>query len=126
MSESRNPSPLPLVAYRDQTSATPCPHGQVERIVTGGAGGIANVHVVRVSEGGRHHHLEYDEVYYVLSGSGTITLGEERHELRPGAVVVIPRGLDHDLQARPGEELEFIIFGTPACSVDSEAARPRS
>ncbi len=123
MSDSK---PEGYISYRDETQAIDCPYGHVERIVTGGAGGIANVHVVTVTKGGRHYHAEYDEVYYVLRGEGTITLGTEVKELRPGAAVVIPRGLEHDLDAKPGSELEFIIFGTPACSVDSEEARPRS
>ncbi len=115
----------PLVHYRDETELTSCPYGDVTRVVTGGDGGVANVHVVRVTKGTTHYHAEYEEVYYVLSGRGTITLGEEKHALRPGAVAVIPRGLPHSLEAEDGDTLEFIIFGTPAMSIDDERARPR-
>ena len=59
----------PLVSHRDETAPTDCPYGHVQRIVTGGEGGVANVHVVRVTEGATHVHTGYDEVYYVLSGS---------------------------------------------------------
>jgi mannose-6-phosphate isomerase-like protein (cupin superfamily) len=115
-----------LVRYEDQTAETPCPHGNVRRIVTGGDGGVANVHVVRVSGGGRHWHQAYDETYYVLAGTGSIVLGDETHPLRPGAVVVIPAGLPHQIGADEGQVLEFVIFGTPATPISSEAARPRS
>lgn len=115
----------PIVRYHDETEPVSCPHGDVRRIVTGGEGGVANVHVVKVSEGGRHVHAAYDEVYYVLQGDGTITLGEEVHPLRPGAVVVIPAGMPHSLQAEPNQELEFIIFGTPPVAITSEEAMPR-
>ena len=115
----------PMVRYLDQTSPLSCPYGNVHRVITGGDGGIANVHVVSVSKGGRHFHRDYDEVYYVLSGQGHIRLGEEEHRLRSGAAVVIPRGLPHDLEADEGEFLTFIIFGTPAMSFDDERARPR-
>ena len=114
-----------LVRYRDETEKTRCPYGDVARVVTGGDGGVANVHVVRVTEGGRHFHAGYDEVYYVLSGDGVVLIGDERFELRPGAVAVIPRGVPHSLAADPGDVLEFIIFGTPAVSVDDDCARPR-
>lgn len=114
-----------LVHYRDETQEVSCPYGTVERIMTGGQGGIANVHVVTVSEGGSHFHAAYDEVYYVLSGQGQIRLGEKEHPLRPGAVVTIPSGLVHSLVAEPGSMLEFIIFGTPAMSVEDPAARPQ-
>lgn len=111
----------PLVHYRDETPPIYCPYGEVQRIVTGGAGGVANVHVVRVTAGGRHLHSGYDETYYVLSGSGTITIGERTWPLRPGAVSVIPRNHPHELRAAEGETLEFVIFGTPAM----DAADPR-
>ena len=115
-----------IVRYRDETEEASCPYGQVERIVTGGEGGSANVHVVTVSEGDKHYHSSYDEVYYILSGHGTITLNEEKHSLTPGAVVVIPAGVQHALKAELGEELEFIIFGTPPVSIDSPEAAPRN
>ncbi|MDZ7620045.1 MAG: hypothetical protein U1E05_23840 [Patescibacteria group bacterium] len=43
----------PLVRYRDQTEPLDCPFGQVQRIVTGGQGGVANVHVVKVTKRSR-------------------------------------------------------------------------
>ena len=116
----------PLVHYRDETEPTSCPYGDVTRVVTGGQGGIANVHVVRVTKGTTHYHAEYDEVYYVLSGRGSITIAETDHALRPGAVVVIPRGIPHSLEADGGDTLEFIIFGSPAMAIDDERARPRA
>ena len=36
----------PVVRHREETPAIECPFGHVQRIVTGGEGGIANVHVV--------------------------------------------------------------------------------
>ena len=115
----------PIVHHRDQTPPIDCPFGHVQRIVTGGEGGVANVHVVRVTKGTTHVHTGYDEVYYVLSGSGTITLDRDTHPLRPGSVIVIPAGVPHSLEASPGEELEFIIFGTPPMSIDDDRARPK-
>ena len=115
----------PLVRYRDGTEVQECPFGHVQRIVTGGEGGVANVHVVRVTQGLPHVHADYDEVYYVLSGKGTITLDDETYALSPGTVAVIPAGVPHSLEADPGSELEFIIFGAPAMAIDDERARPK-
>ena len=115
----------PLVHQRDQTAPLDCPFGRVQRIVTGGEGGVANVHVVQVTKGTPHVHTGYDEVYYVLSGTGTITLDRETYPLRPGSVVVIPAGVAHSLAATPGEDLEFIIFGTPPMAMDDKRARPQ-
>ena len=69
----------PLVRHRDETSPIDCPFGHVQRIVTGGEGGVANVHVVKITKGTPHLHQGYDETYFVLSGTGTITLGQETH-----------------------------------------------
>ena len=114
-----------IVHHRDQTKALECPFGHVQRIVTGGEGGVANVHVVKVTKGTAHVHTGYDEVYYVLSGTGTITLGEDVYPLRPGSVAVIPAGVPHSLVAEPREELEFVIFGTPPMGMDDERASPK-
>jgi mannose-6-phosphate isomerase-like protein (cupin superfamily)/GNAT superfamily N-acetyltransferase len=115
----------PLVRHRDQTRPLDCPFGQVQRMVTGGEGGVANVHVVKITKGTLHVHTGYDEVYFVLSGTGTITLGRETYLLRPGSAAVIPAGVAHALEADPGLQLEFVIFGTPPTSMDDERARPR-
>ena len=116
-------SKQPLVRHRDETQPIDCPFGNVQRIVTGGEGGIANIHVVKITTGTPHLHQGYDEVYYVLSGLGTISLGQETQPLRPGSVAVIPAGVMHSLEA--SSELEFVIFGTPPMGMDDERARPR-
>ena len=114
----------PVVRYRTDTNQISCPYGDVQRIVTGGEGGIANVHVVTVTRGDAHLHAGYDEVYYVLSGNGTITLGTDAYELKPGAVVTIPAGVPHSLTSDSDLPLEFIIFGTPPMGMDDERAKP--
>jgi len=113
-----------LVHYRDMTRVDPCPYGEACRIVTGGEGGVANVHVITVSKGGLHFHRQYDEVYYVLAGTGVVTIAGSAYPLRPGAVVVIPAGVPHELCADAAGTLEFVIFGTPAMAIDDPRARP--
>ena len=123
--DGRRETKTPLVHHRDEIQPIDCPFGQVQRIVTGGIGGIANVHVVKITKGTPHLHQGYDEVYYVLVGTGTITLGEEVHPLQPGSVAVIPAGVMHSLEAGPGQELEFVIFGTPPMAMDDERSMPK-
>jgi mannose-6-phosphate isomerase-like protein (cupin superfamily) len=113
-----------VVRYRDMTRVEPCPYGQACRIVTGGEGGVANVHVITVSQGGLHFHRQYDEVYYVLAGTGTMMIAGSEYPLRPGAVVVIPAGVPHELCAAATGPLEFVIFGTPPMAIDDPRARP--
>jgi mannose-6-phosphate isomerase-like protein (cupin superfamily) len=115
-----------LVQHRDETDSMECPFGHVQRVVTGGQGGIANVHVVSVTKGLPHVHAGYDETYYVLSGTGSITVDGTTSAIRPGSVAVIPAGCPHSLEANAGGLLEFIIFGVPPLSLDDDRAKPRN
>jgi mannose-6-phosphate isomerase-like protein (cupin superfamily) len=115
----------PLVLHRDETPAADWPFGEMRRIVTAGQGGVANIHVAKVRNLPPFFHTGYDEIYYVLSGTGTVTLDDETIALRPGSVVVIPAGTRHSLQAADGQELEFVIFGTPPISIEDDRAKPR-
>ncbi|MDT8389412.1 MAG: cupin domain-containing protein [Lentisphaeria bacterium] len=114
----------PLVRHLNETDAVTCPYGQVRRVITGGEFPGANVHVVTVSRGGEHYHRAYDEVYYVLSGTGHMWLGGETHSLSPGTVAVIPAGIPHSLEADSDGDLTFIIFGLPGIAIDDPAATP--
>jgi mannose-6-phosphate isomerase-like protein (cupin superfamily) len=115
----------PIVRHRDETPSADWPFGRMQRIVTGGAGGVANVSVAATGGLPPFLHTGYDEVYYVLSGAGTVKLNGTAHPLRPGSVVVIPAGVSHALEVDAGQELEFVIFGAPPMAFDDERARPR-
>ena len=54
--DGRREIKTPLVHQRDETQPIGCPFGHVQRIVTGGEGGIANVHVVKITKGTPHLH----------------------------------------------------------------------
>lgn len=115
----------PLVRHRDETQAAAWPYGQMQRIVTGGEGGTANVHVAKTNRLPTFFHTGYDEIYYILTGRGTVTLNGVASPVRPGSVVIIPAGTTHSVEAEPGEELEFVIFGNPPISIEDDRAKPR-
>ena len=120
-----NKKPIePIVRYLDETKPVPCPYGDVRRMVTGGEG-LSNVHVVSVTKGGEHYHKAYDEVYYFLSGKGSITLDAKTYPVRPGTVTVIPAGMVHSLLSDTNEPLVFIIIGTPPMSIEDDRAMPQ-
>lgn len=55
---------------------------------------------------------DWEELYYVLSGTGTITIDGVRHEVAPGDSVLVPTGVDHGLYASGTEALKILlIFG---------------
>ena len=115
----------PIVRHTDETEPLPCPLGTTRRVVTGGEGGVANVHVITVAGGRPHYHEGYDEVYYFLSGEGTLRMGGENHAVRRGTVAVIPRGTVHSLESSGEAPLEFVIFGVPPMSADDPRFTPR-
>jgi uncharacterized cupin superfamily protein len=60
-----------------------------------------------------HCHALEEELFYVLEGTGTLTLGEAEHALRAGDVVARPpsTGVAHALRA--GEDgLTYLVYGT--------------
>ena len=59
----------------------------------------------------------WEELYYVLSGTGTITIDGTRHPLAPGDAVLVPVDVDHGLHATGDESLRILlIFGKPPTS----------
>jgi mannose-6-phosphate isomerase-like protein (cupin superfamily) len=43
----------------------------------------------------RHYHVSSNEFQYVIAGTGTEWLGKKRVALKPGMLLVIPKGVPH-------------------------------
>ena len=43
-----------------------------------------------------HHHDVTEEIYYILTGTAAMTLGEETREVGPGDAIAIPPGKRHN------------------------------
>ncbi len=43
----------------------------------------------------KHIHPQTDEIQYIVEGSGSMWLGSERKDLKPGSLIVIPKGTAH-------------------------------
>ena len=65
-----------------------------------------------------HRHLQAEEIYVVLGGSGQVKLDDELVELRPLDAVRVGPGVARSFEAGP-EGLEVLIFG-PHVEGDSE------
>jgi len=55
-----------------------------------------------------HFHPDSEEIYYVLSGYGVMTIGEEKQEISRGDVVYIPSPAPHILLNTGNVPLRFI------------------
>ena len=56
----------------------------------------------------RHHHLETEEIYYVLAGRGRMCIGDEWATVGPGDAIAIPPGHSHQLTNVGDEVLKFL------------------
>lgn len=43
----------------------------------------------------KHLHAKTDEIQYIIEGSGSMWLGGERREFKPGTLIIIPKGTAH-------------------------------
>jgi mannose-6-phosphate isomerase-like protein (cupin superfamily) len=65
---------------------------------------------------GRHHHLMTEEVYYILSGTGTMRVGEEERKVSGGDAVYIPLHQTHSLTNDGSEPIVLLLVCGPAYS----------
>lgn len=63
---------------------------------------------------GEHSHKVQEQIYYVLEGEGLLTLGEERHLMRPHDYVYVPPGVRHSFTNTGTAGLVFLVVTTPA------------
>lgn len=50
---------------------------------------------VQIGSVAKHFHATADEIQYIVEGTGTAWLGTEKREIRPGMLIIIPRGTHH-------------------------------
>lgn len=61
-----------------------------------------------------HHHREIEEIYYVVSGTGLMTVGDETREVNAGDAIYVPRGCRHTLRNTGSEPIKLILVCGPA------------
>jgi mannose-6-phosphate isomerase-like protein (cupin superfamily) len=63
-----------------------------------------------------HHHPRTEEIYYVLSGRGLMSLGMERREVGPGDGILIPPGTLHKIRNIAATPLVILCCCAPPYS----------
>ena len=59
-----------------------------------------------------HRHADGDHNVYIVSGQGTVTLGDKQMPVKPGMLIHIPKDLPHAIKAQGGE-VTLIDFAQP-------------
>lgn len=58
-----------------------------------------------------HHHADMYEVFFVTSGTGTITIDRTPYALTPGVCVAVEPGESHEVKNTGNDELVLTYFG---------------
>jgi mannose-6-phosphate isomerase-like protein (cupin superfamily) len=61
-----------------------------------------------------HHHEVLEEIYYILSGSGVMTIGEEAQAVSAGDAIYIPKHHLHSLTNTGADEMKLLLVCGPA------------
>lgn len=70
----------------------------------------------RLPAGGRttpHYHPRTEEIYYILEGTGQMTIGEETRAVGPGDAIAIPPGAIHTIANHGPSTLKFLCCCAP-------------
>ena len=84
--------------------------GRIRCLIEAKDGTAGEVHHVDIRDARLHYHEHTDEFYYVISGTGTMTLDGEEIALHPGVVVYVPRGVRHKARG----DLTVLVVCVPA------------
>lgn len=71
-------------------------------------------HVVDIDGAKPHYHKVATELYYVLEGSGTVTLDGVEHAVEQGSLVHIPPQVTHSASGR----MRVLVVGIPDIADD--------
>jgi len=90
-------NPMPKYLRRDPSEVKPWQEtcGQIRPLIEECDAAAAEVHHLEITDARLHYHERTDEIYYIIGGTGWMTLDEQQIELNEGVVVYVPRGVKH-------------------------------
>jgi len=72
-----------------------------------------------------HHHREIEEIYYIVSGQGVMTVDSETREVEAGDAVYVPRGQRHTLENTGVQPITLLVACGPAFFYEDEIKETR-
>ncbi len=72
---------------------------------------LAEAHLPTGKATDRHHHKRSEEIYFLLSGTGTMELNGDTRPVNPGDAILIPPGAWHQITATT--DLTFLCACAP-------------
>src|SRR5471032_1134345 len=82
---------------------------------------VADGATVSVQSGdvAKHFHADADEIQYIVEGSGKFTLGDTIRDIKPGDLIIIPKGTTHAGSQALSGRFRAIAFKTPPQAADN-------
>jgi len=65
-----------------------------------------------------HHHLQTEEIYYILEGVGRMRVGSETRDVGSGDAIAIPPGAVHQIANTGSGVLKFLCCCAPGYEHD--------
>ncbi len=65
-----------------------------------------------------HHHVQTEEIYYILEGAGQMRIGCESETVGPGDAIAIPPGAPHQIANTGVGVLRFLCCCAPGYEND--------
>ena len=111
------PMIIDVAALKDaDLNATPNPDLRSKGFVATEHGTVA----VQTGNVAKHFHSNADEIQYIVEGTGTAWLGDQKREIRPGMLLIIPRGTNHaGTEATSGRFKAIAIKLPPQAATDT-------
>lgn len=60
-----------------------------------------------------HHHVGQDEIFYIVEGSGKITVDGETTRVGAGSMVLAPAESKHSVRSDPDSNMVMMFFKAP-------------
>jgi len=81
---------------------------------------VADGMTIAIQDGSppKHLHSNAHEIQFVLEGTGTIWLGDKEVTVKPGDLVIIPKGTPHAGTKPDGRTIKAIAIKTPPQAPD--------
>lgn len=82
--------------------------------------GVADGMTIAIQDGSppKHLHANAHEIQFILEGTGTIWLGDKEVTVKPGDLVIIPKGTPHAGTKPNGRTIKAIAIKTPPQTPD--------
>ena len=73
----------------------------------------ADVIAAYVGHAPKQVYSKQDELFYVISGHGTATVGYPSYDVGPGSVISVPRNTAFEIVARGGAPIKVLLIASP-------------